>query len=106
MARRKRKASRKGSSAQKKLFGRKKKRTLFSIPTVKRQLSQQQEFEVMKMVLDKFLWLGFIIMAIGLYGMLRSPVYLGRGAFLLALGAFVLLTCAILLVKEYELFTW
>ncbi|MBI2141928.1 hypothetical protein HYU15_00370, partial [Candidatus Woesearchaeota archaeon] len=33
----------------------------------KRKLSQQQEFEIMKLVLDKFLWLGFGIMSFGLY---------------------------------------
>ena len=37
---------------------------------MKRRLSEQQEFEIMKLVLDKFLLLGFGIMAYGLYLML------------------------------------
>lgn len=70
----------------------------------KKKLSQQQEFEIMKMVLDKFLWLGFIVMLVGVFVMLRAPEFLSRGLFLLALGALVLLIFTILLVKEYEVF--
>ena len=33
----------------------------------KKRLSEAQEFEVMKLVLDKFLWLGFIVMGWGMY---------------------------------------
>ncbi len=30
-------------------------------------MTEQQEFEIMKLVLDKFLWLGFIVMGWGMY---------------------------------------
>ena len=34
---------------------------------MKKRLTPSEEFEIMKLVLDKFLWLGVIIMAFGLY---------------------------------------
>ena len=70
----------------------------------KKRLSQQQEFEIMKLVLDKFLWFGFIIMVVGLFVMMRGAEAIGRGLFLMSLGALVLLIFTILLVKEYEIF--
>ncbi|HIH12187.1 TPA: hypothetical protein HA242_00515, partial [Candidatus Woesearchaeota archaeon] len=33
----------------------------------KRRMTEDQEFQIMKLVLDKFLWLGFIIMGWGMY---------------------------------------
>lgn len=76
----------------------------FSLNSKKKQLTQQQEFEIMKMVLDKLLWFGFIIMVVGLFVMLRGPEAFGQGLFLLSLGALMLLIFTILLVKEYEVF--
>lgn len=82
------------------------KRTLFSLPHQKRVLSQQQEFEIMKLVLDKFLWLGFIVMLFGVFVLVRAiPTLFTRGLLLLGLGALVLVIFTVLLVKEYELFT-
>ena len=66
---------------------------------MKRRLSEQQEFEIMKLVLDKFLWLGFGIMAYGLYMMYYSvPV----GMSWMVAGAVVLLLFTWIIVKEYE----
>ena len=33
----------------------------------KKRLTGDQEFQIMKLVLDKFLWLGFIVMGWGMY---------------------------------------
>lgn len=68
---------------------------------MKKRLSEQQEFEIMKLVLDKFLWLGFILMAFGLYqtfanSLINGLIWIGSGTVLLIL--FV-----ILIIKEYEL---
>jgi len=42
----------------------------------KKRLTQDQEFQIMKLVLDKFLWLGFVLMAFGMYflGFVMAPV--------------------------------
>lgn len=67
---------------------------------MKKRLTREEEFDIMKLVLDKFLWLGFAVMAFGLYQMLQSLV---PGVYYLIAGAVVLLLLIVLIVKEYEL---
>ena len=68
---------------------------------MKKRLSEQQEFEIMKLVLDKFLWLGFGIMAFGLYQMYANVIQIGL-AWIVA-GAVILLIFAWIITKEYEI---
>lgn len=72
------------------------------LPLSKRKMTPEQEFDVMKMVLDKFLWLGFIIMAFGLYMMIRSSELAYKGFTLIVAGGIILLLFTILIVKEFE----
>ncbi|MBT3407718.1 hypothetical protein HOK68_02785 [Candidatus Woesearchaeota archaeon] len=69
----------------------------------KKQLSRQEEFDIMKLVLDKFLWFGFAIMAYGLFLTLQDP-YQGfnLGMKFIVSGAIILLLFMVLIVKEYE----
>lgn len=71
---------------------------------MKKRLSQSEEFEIMKLVLDKFLWLGFGIMAVGLYSMIFGvdQTILTGLSFMIA-GALVLMLFMYLLIKEYEI---
>jgi hypothetical protein len=63
----------------------------------KRQLTQQQEFEIMKLVLDKFLWLGLAVMLYGLYTLATGYMdnlfsglgYIIVGAVVLAIFVFI-----------------
>lgn len=68
----------------------------------KKQLSQQQEFEIMKLVLDKFLWLGFAIMAVGFFVAVSGGSLFNSIAYLIS-GALVLVLFMILIVREYEI---
>jgi len=68
---------------------------------MKRRLSEQQEFEIMKMVLDKFLWLGFGIMAYGLYLMFNDIAQIGLSW--MVAGAVILFIFTWVIVKEYEI---
>jgi len=68
---------------------------------MKKKLTQHEEFQVMLLVLDKFLWLGFGIMAFGLYSMFM--VSITNGLLLIIAGAIVLLLFMVLIVKEYEI---
>lgn len=70
---------------------------------MKKRMSQVQEFEIMKLVLDKFLWLGFGIMAFGLYNML-SGENVPDGLYYMIAGAVVLFILLIIIVREYEVF--
>jgi hypothetical protein len=71
---------------------------------MKKRLTQSEEFEIMKLILDKFLWLGFIVMAYGFYLLVSGGIgktfqavgYIFSGVLLL--GLFVLV-----IVKEYEI---
>jgi len=68
----------------------------------KKQLTEAQEFEIMKLVLDKFLWLGFAIMAIGFFVAVSGGSLFNAIAYLVA-GALVLVLFMVLIVKEYEI---
>lgn len=67
---------------------------------LKRRLTDHEEFEIMKLVLDKFLWLGMIIMGYGLYLTLTKTI--STGIWYIIAGAVVLLLFAWFIVKEFE----
>jgi cell division protein FtsW (lipid II flippase) len=69
---------------------------------MKRKMTEQQEFEIMKLVLDKFLWIGFIVMAYGVYRMIDSQD-INQGIYYLIIGVIVLLLFLVMIVKEYEI---
>ena len=68
---------------------------------MKKRLTDQQEFEIMKLVLDKFLWLGTIVMIFGLWVMFKGNILDGVG--IITIGAVVLILFLIVVVKEYEI---
>lgn len=69
----------------------------------KKRLTQDQEFQIMKLVLDKFLWLGFVLMAFGMWQFFAMGMdALTTGITLIVTGAIVLILFMILIVKEYE----
>ena len=68
--------------------------------TGRKKLTAEQEFQIMKLVFDKFLWLGFGLMAFGLYRILTDV--LEAIAWLIA-GIVVLLLFTWIVVKEYEI---
>ena len=69
----------------------------------KRRMTEDQEFQVMKLVLDKFLWLGFIVMGWGMYQSLTQSTVMA-GLWYMIAGAVLLLLFVIIIIKEYEIF--
>ena len=70
---------------------------------MKKRLTASEEFEIMKLVLDKFLWLGFAIMGYGMFTMIaETGSTLSRGLSIMMAGAIVLVLFLMLIVKEYE----
>ena len=69
---------------------------------MKKRLTKQEEFEIMKLVLDKFLWLGFGIMAYGLWFLFSHVESFVTGIWILVVGAFILIILMYILIKEYE----
>ena len=68
---------------------------------MKKRLSEQQEFEIMKMVLDKFLLLGFALMLYGLYLMFNTGIPVGL-TWIIS-GAVILFLFTWIIVKQYEI---
>jgi len=68
----------------------------------KKHLTKQEEFEIMKIVLDKFLLLGVFIMALGLYLIVTAMENFVMGFTVLGLGAVLLIIFAMILIKEYN----
>jgi len=67
---------------------------------MKHRLTQDQEFQLLKLVLDKFLWIGLGIMLFGFYQLVQSQIT--SGVSWIVAGVIVLLLFIILLVKHYE----
>ena len=67
----------------------------------KKRMTDAQEFEVMKLVLDKFLWLGFLVMGCGMYTSINDSA-VQPGIWYMLAGAILLLLFVVIIVKEYE----
>ncbi|KYK25618.1 hypothetical protein AYK26_05765 [Euryarchaeota archaeon SM23-78] len=72
---------------------------------MKRHMTHEEEFDIMKLVLDKFLWLGVGIMALGFYKMISLNENLIYGLSVLVAGAILLVLFMIILVREYNFLT-
>lgn len=66
----------------------------------KRRLTEREEFEIMKLVLDKFLWLGIVILGVGLY--LSIIESFKTGIWYIVAGAIVLVLFAWFMIREFE----
>lgn len=69
---------------------------------MKKHMSKEQEFEIMKLVLDKFLWIGVIIMGFGFYKLITLTTDFWYGFSVLVAGAIVMFLFMWLLLKEYH----
>ncbi len=67
---------------------------------MKKRLTSEEEFKILTLVLDKVLWLGFGIMALGLYEIYRQ---VNNPFALMFAGAAILVLFMVLLVREYEI---
>jgi len=67
---------------------------------IKRKLTDREEFEIMKLVLDKFLWIGMVILGYGLYVSITSNF--NAGIWYIVAGAVVLILFAWFIIREFE----
>ncbi len=68
---------------------------------MKKRMTESQEFEIMKLVFDKFLWVGFGVMIFGVYKMIAETI--SEGLYYIIIGAVILITLMVLIIKEYEI---
>ena len=69
---------------------------------MKRHLTRQEEFDILKIVLDKFLLLGVFLLAYGLISIVSSSTNYLIGLSVLLGGVVLLTILAGILVREYE----
>ena len=69
---------------------------------MKKHFTRQEEFEIMKLVLDKFLWLGAGLMAYGLYKMLIANQSIWYGLAIMLCGGLIFFIFMGMLVREYN----
>ena len=67
----------------------------------KKTLTRQEEFEILKLVLDKFLWVSVAILLYGLWRIVHQLDF-SVGIWILGGGAVLLLIFIGILVREYE----
>jgi hypothetical protein len=67
---------------------------------IKRRLTHDEEFQVMKLVLDKFLWLGTAFIGWGLYQSVARTFL--DGLWYLIAGAMIMLVFAWIVISEFE----
>ena len=65
------------------------------------RLTQSEEFEILKLVLDKFLWLGFVILGLGLFNIFTGD-FIG-GLTWIIVGSIVLILFIVIIIKEFEI---
>lgn len=68
----------------------------------KKQLTKNEEFEMMKIVMDKFLLLGAFMMGVGFYMLVATNTPIENGFAVLGSGAIVMLLFSFIMVKEYQ----
>ncbi len=69
---------------------------------LKKRLTQDQEFEIMKLVLDKFLWLGFFVLGYAVYLGVVAENWGPAIAWGIS-GVIILVLFMMLIVREYEI---
>ncbi len=68
----------------------------------KRHLTRQEEFDILKLILDKFLWLGVLIMGYGMWRLITLSQDFWYGLAIMLGGAVLMLVFMVILVREYH----
>lgn len=69
---------------------------------MKRTITKPEEFEIMKLVLDKFLWVGILIMGYGFYRIISFNESIWYGMAVIVSGALLMLLFTWILIKEFN----
>lgn len=69
---------------------------------MKKHLTRQEEFDILKIVIDKFLLLGIFLLGYGLFKIIESTQEFGVGLSVIIGGVLLLVILTMILVKEYE----
>ncbi len=67
----------------------------------KRMFTSDQEFQMMKLVLDKFLWVGTVVIVYGAY-LMAVKADITDSLLMIAAGVIVFIIFIVMLVRDYE----
>jgi hypothetical protein len=71
---------------------------------MKKQLTHHEEFEILKIIIDKILLVGVLILGVGFYKLTTDPIsIMWQGVAFLIGGTVILALLVFLMVKEYEI---
>ena len=68
----------------------------------KKHLTREEEFDILKLVLDKFLWIGVLIMGYGFYRLVATVTDVWLNLLILIAGVIIMLLFTWLLLREYN----
>ena len=69
---------------------------------VKKQLTHSEEFDIMKLVLDKFLWISAAMVIFGIYKIVDQGE-VDASIYYFVTGIVIMLLFMFLIIKEYEI---
>ncbi|MBN1275636.1 hypothetical protein JXA12_05090 [Candidatus Woesearchaeota archaeon] len=69
---------------------------------MKKHLTREEEFDILKLVLDKFLWIGVLIMGFGFYRLVTIWEGVWENLLILFAGVIIMLLFTWLLLREYN----
>ncbi len=69
---------------------------------MKKHLTRQEEFDILKIVMDKFLLLSTFLLAYGLWKIVESATNMIMGIAVMMGGVILLIILTVMLIKEYE----
>jgi hypothetical protein len=69
---------------------------------MKKHLTRQEEFDILKLVIDKFLLLSVFLLALGLYNIIQASTSFIWGLVVMLGGVVLLILLTVILVREYE----
>jgi hypothetical protein len=75
---------------------------MFKKKKQKMSLTHDEEFQLFKIIIDKYLWLGTIGIIAGIYMLLDKNVEWGMGALILLVGVTILLMFTSIILRHFD----
>jgi uncharacterized membrane protein SirB2 len=75
---------------------------VFRKPERKMRLTQDEEFQLFKIIIDKYLWLGTIGLVVGIFVLFNSSISPWFGLTLTLIGGFILLAFTAIMSRHFD----
>jgi hypothetical protein len=75
---------------------------MFKKRNPKMSLTHDEEFQIFKLIIDKYLWLGTIGIILGVYSLLSKNVEWGFGVMILLVSLMILLMFTSIILRHFD----